>query len=67
MVAGGQLNPAAGAVLTNIIEGTAPLAAAAAPYLVRGTGYLAAAGLDIVAGKALYDELAAIRKGTCKP
>jgi hypothetical protein len=49
------------------IPDTAPLAAAAAPYVVKVGGYAALLGLDVVVGKALYDELAAIKKGQCKP
>jgi hypothetical protein len=44
-----------------------PLAAAAAPYVVRTGLYGAAVGLDYVAGKALYSEIAAIKNGQCKP
>jgi RHS repeat-associated protein len=67
MVAGGQLSPAVGAVATNIITGTAPLAAAAAPYVVRTGGYFALGAFDYVLGKALISEIAAIKNGQCKP
>lgn len=67
MVAGGQLNPAVGAVATNIITGTAPLAAAAAPYVVRVGGYAVLAGFDALLFKGVADEEPAIKKGQCKP
>jgi hypothetical protein len=67
MVAGRQLSPAVGAVATNLITGSAPLAAAAAPYVVTVGSYFAVGGLDYVLGKGLYNEIAAIRKGACKP
>ncbi len=67
MVAGGQLNPAVGAVLTNVITGTAPLAAETAPYVVKGGVYTAFALFDAVLFKGVADELAAIKKGQCKP
>lgn len=67
MVAGGQLSPAVGAVLTNVISGTASLAAAAAPYVAKGGGYTALGLFDYALGQALYNEVAAIEKGQCKP
>jgi RHS repeat-associated protein len=67
VVAGGQLSPAIGAVATNIITGTAPLAVAAAPYVVRTGGYFALGAFDYVLGKALFNEIAAIKNGQCKP
>ena len=62
-----QLSPAVAAVATNVVTGTAPLAAAAAPYVVRVGGYLAAGAFDYVLGKVLISELAAIKNGQCKP
>ena len=67
MVAGGQLNSAVGAVSTNIITGTAPLALAASPYVVRVGGYAVLAGFDALLYKGVADEVAAIKKGQCKP
>jgi RHS repeat-associated protein len=67
MVAGGQLSPAVGAVATNIVTGTAPLAAAAAPYVVTVGGYAVLAGLDVLLFKGVADELSAALKGQCKP
>jgi hypothetical protein len=67
VVAGGQLSPAIGAVAANIITGTAPLAVAAAPYVVRAGGYFALGAFDYVLGKALFNEIAAIKNGQCKP
>lgn len=63
-MAGGQLNPAVGAVLTNVITGTAPLAAAAAPYVVTVGGYFAVGTFDYALGNALFKEVAAIM-GSC--
>ncbi len=62
-----QLSPAVAAVATNVVTGTAPLAAAAAPYVVRVGGYFAAGAFDYVLGKALISEFAAIKNGKCKP
>jgi RHS repeat-associated protein len=67
MVAGGQLSPAVGAVATNVISGTAPLAAAAAPYVVRAGGTLAVGLFDVALLKGVADELRAALKGQCKP
>jgi hypothetical protein len=55
------------AVGTNVVEGTAPLAAAASPYVLTAAGALVTGGLDVVAYNALSDERAAIRQGKCKP
>ena len=67
MAAAGQLSPGVGAVATNVIAGTAPLAAAAAPYVVTVGGYFAIGGFDYLLGKGLIQELTAIKNGQCKP
>jgi hypothetical protein len=67
MVAGGQLSPPVGAVATNLITGTAPLAAAAASYAVPIAAYGVGFGSNAITGKALYDEVAAIKNGQCVP
>jgi RHS repeat-associated protein len=67
MVAGGQLSPAAGAVATNLVSGTAEVASAAAPYVVRAGGTFAVGLFDVALLKGVADELRAALKGQCKP
>jgi hypothetical protein len=64
---GGQLNPAVGAVATNIITGTAPLAAAAAPYVVKVGAYFTVGAFDALLLNGLVAEVKAIKSGQCKP
>ena len=67
MAAGGQLSQPLAAVTTNIIEGTAELTTAAAPYVVPAIGYGVAFGTNYILGTSLVDEANAAWHGHCVP